>query len=216
MAAPSAGWLIEDSGSTPYKRSLQLLGTFLDEEQRQQVERWGGFAHPDGPRLYWIPVKGSPRCALLDTNTVVSYCVAPRERRGSDKMPGPDVALTHLMWLRHDPEGFRKEANVMSSWPLPEDLTTEGILEHLARGRGSNREGPRLRGPAYRPFRPGRKVTARERTVGLAMARDLRVGLQVEHLRELFERNKVEVTDEMLKKLAGAARDYQRKVNPKG
>ena len=207
MAAPSAGWLIGDSESTPYKRSLELLGTFLDDEQRQHVERWGGFAHPDGARLYWIPIKGSPRCALLDTNTVVSYCVAPRERRGSDKMPGPDIALTHLMWLRHDPEGFRKEANVMESWDLPDDLTTEDVLEQLALGRRNRGEGPRVRGPAYRPFRPATRVTARERTVGLAMARDLRVGLQVKHLRELFERNKVEVTDEMLRKLAAPGSD---------
>lgn len=203
MASPSPGWL-SPAGADPTRRALQLLGTFLEEEQKEQVQRWGGFAHEDRDRIYWIPVNGrSPRCARLDMRVINNYCVAPREKRGvRERMPGPDVALTHLLWIRHDPKGFLKEANLTVSSPIPDDVCGERLFELLARGRSSGEEGPRVRGPAYEPFTPGPVITPAQRERGLAMARDLRVALQVDGLREFFDRNGVDVTDEMLRKLA--------------
>lgn len=192
MASPPAGWLTAP-GPNPTRRALELLGTFLDDEQQEQAQRWGGFAHEDGLRIYWIRIDGgAPRCAQLDRGVVINYCVAPQEKRDGARMPGPDVALTHLMWIRHDPSGFLKEANVIGSWEIPNDVSGERLLELLANEKHSPR--PRVRRP--------QRFSPPPRKVGLMNGRDLGSDLGTEELKEFFTRNNVEVSREMLRKLA--------------
>ena len=92
-----------EAGDTPARRALHLLGGFLDDDQRAEAEAGGGFTSRIGERLYWIPLEGSPRCAVLDEGRIEHLCIAPK--RG-EEMPEGDVALTYLLWLKSDPEGF--------------------------------------------------------------------------------------------------------------
>ncbi|MEA2516364.1 MAG: hypothetical protein QOG16_202 [Actinomycetota bacterium] len=200
MASPSPGWLAAP-GSSPTRRALQLLGTFIDEEQQAQAQRWGGFAHTDGSRVYWIPIDGSaPRCAHLDQGAVINYCVAPREQRAGGRMPGPDVALTHLMWIRHDPEGFLEEANEIRTVPLPDGLDGDALLEVLAGANKANRARP------YRPLRPARTRRLAQSDMGLAKAGDMATRLGADELKEFFARKHIEVSNETLRRLAHRGR----------
>lgn len=120
MATTAAGWLKPGDLSRRgvAHRALQLLGDFLDDEQREQAERFGGFAIPKGGRVFWIPLEGTPWCAFGDDGRVEHYCIAPDEKGG---MPEGDVCLTYLLWIQADPDGFLKEANVLQKkaieWP---------------------------------------------------------------------------------------------------
>lgn len=195
MASSSPGWLAAPGGS-PTRRAFQLLGTFIDEEQQEQVQRWRGFAHADGSRVYWIPIDGSaPRCAHLDQSVVISYCVAPREKRAGGRMPGPDIALTHLMWIRHDPEGFLEEANEIRTVPLPDGLAGDALLEVLAIANKANRARH------YRPRRPARTTHLPQHNTGLVKAGDMAALLGADELMQFFARKHIEVSKETLRKL---------------
>lgn len=195
MAPSPPGWVAAPGGH-PTRRALQLLGTFIDEEQQDQVHRWGGFAHEDGERVYWIPIDGSaPRCAQLDLGVIVSYCVAPREKRDAGRMPGPDIALTHLMWIRHDSKGFLEEANEIGSRPLLDEARGERLFEALA--HGSKKPAPRRRAPREQ------RSPLPQRNVRVARAGDLSTRLKAEDLRDFFARHRVEVNAETLRRLGG-------------
>ena len=120
MAKTSSGWLKPEglSKREAARRALHLLGDFLDDDQRDQAERYGGFALYAQGRVFWIPLEGTPWCAFADDGRVEHYCIAPDKRGG---MPEGDICLTYLLWIQSDPDGFLKEANVLQKktfeWP---------------------------------------------------------------------------------------------------
>ena len=145
MAETASGWLKprDLSKRGVAHRALQLLGDFLDEDQRAQAERHGGFAETSKDRVFWIPLEGTPWCAFADDGRVEHFCIAP-DKRGA--MPEGDVSLTYLLWIRSDPDGFLREANVlrteMIEWPDSEADLVQRLAE-LASPRPVRRPRPR-------------------------------------------------------------------------
>lgn len=132
MDATATGWLKPGDLSRRGvgHRALQLLGDFLDDDQREQAERFGGFAVPSGRLVFWIPLEGMPWCAFGDDGRVERYCIAPDECGG---MPDGDVCLTYLLWIKSDPDGFLREANVLQKktidWPDSEAELARTLAE---------------------------------------------------------------------------------------
>ena len=133
MAETPSGWLkptdLSDVGTA--RRALQLLGNYLDEDQQHQAETYGGFLLLNGGRYFWIPLEGSPWCAFADDGRVQHYCIAPDKTGG---MPGGDVTLTYLLWIKLDADGFLREANPLSTkqivdWPDSEDELVKVLAE---------------------------------------------------------------------------------------
>ncbi|MGH2808242.1 MAG: hypothetical protein ACRDKT_13315 [Actinomycetota bacterium] len=189
MAASASGWLKPDGRSyrAVARRALELLGGFLDDDQREQVERFHGFAIVEGDRAYWIPLEGTPWCAYADDGRVEPYCIAPDERGG---MPEADVSLTYLLWIRFDRAAFHNEANVLATntidWPDRESQLIEALAE-LATPK------------PLPPRRPRRKRSyARVRSD----ERPIATSLSEEQLRALFARHGRVVPDEIVGKLA--------------
>ena len=185
VEAPS-GWLTaEDAGPTPARRAFQLLGGFLDDEQKQTAERAGGFTHRLGDRLFWIPIEGSPRCAVLSEGRIEHLCIAPK--RG-EAMPQGDVALTYLLWLKADPEGFLAEANVLRTETFDTGLEPDEIQALLA--------GPRPRPPVRRR----RHRTPIDRP-GIALGSALASPLGRDDLKALLERHGREMPEATMQRL---------------
>ena len=80
MAEPAPGWLIPGdlSRSAVRERALGLLGGFLSDEQRYEVERFHGYRVEHPGRTFWIPLDGPPRCALPDEGVIEHVCIAPK------------------------------------------------------------------------------------------------------------------------------------------
>lgn len=188
MAETSAGWLIPaEAGETPTRRAFYLLGAFLDDDQKVEAESGGGFSHRVGERLYWIPLEGAPRCAVLDEGRIEHLCIAPRR---DDGMPQGDVALTYLLWLKADPEGFLAEANVLRTEPLDPDLGPAEL-------RGKLAEIPR------RPPRPRRRRKTPLNRPGLARGSSLRDRLDADALKEFLARNGRSLPADVAERLGG-------------
>jgi hypothetical protein len=164
-----------------------LLGDFLDDDQREQVERFHGFAIVESDRAYWIPLEGTPWCAFADDGRVEHYCIAPDESGG---MPEADVSLTYLLWIRFDRAAFHKEANVLRTktieWPDRESLLVEALAELAA------------------PKHPSPPRRARRRTYARISSEKnpAPTCLSEEQLRALFARHGHAVPDDVVKKLA--------------
>lgn len=141
MAETPSGWLkpgdLSEGGRA--RRALRLLGDYLDEDQQQQAQEHGAFLLQLRGHFFWIPLEGTPWCAFADDGRVVRYCIAPDKRAG---MPEGDVALTYLLWIKFDPDGFLREANSLSTktiddWPDSESelvrtlarITRTGVFE---------------------------------------------------------------------------------------
>ena len=149
MGTTSTGWLKPHdlSKRAVARRSLRLLGDALDEDQRAQAERWGGFAVHKGDRVFWIPLDAPPWCAFADDGRVERYCIAPDDRGG---MPEGDIAMTYLLWITTDPDGFVREANVLRTttieWPDSESELHEKLAE-LGGSKGHKPASPRRKAP---------------------------------------------------------------------
>lgn len=182
MAESPTGWVIPDdlSAASVRRRALDLLGGFLTEEQRDEAERFGGYRVEHPGRTFWIPLEGTPSCALLDEGTIQHVCIAPRAR--SD-MPEGDIALTYHLWISTDPDGFLAEANVMRTEPFDERMGSEELLQILA---GTTRPSP---------ARPRRR---RPRPKGRALQRD------DDEVRALFERHGKDLPEGLLARLSGS------------
>lgn len=177
MAATPSGWLKPPdlTKRSAARRALQLLGEFLDDEQRAQAERYGGFAVSVPDRVFWIPLEGPPWCAFADDGRVERYCIAPDERGG---MPHGDVTLTYLLWIKSDPDGFLHEANVLQKknivWPDSDDELVHALAE--------------LTKPA-----PARRAPRRQRR-----RRSFEEPLSEATIREIFHRYGKAVPDEVV------------------
>lgn len=185
MAETSSGWLKPgdlSKGATG-RRALRLLGEYLDEDQQEQAERYGGFLLHDGDRRFWIPLEGSPWCAFAGDGRVHHYCIAPDKRSG---MPEGDVTLTYLLWIKFDPDGFLDEANVLSSEQIEEWPDSEAELVTMLAGMA--------RPPSVRRPRP-RKI----KNVKPLKRDELR--LDAEQVRAIFERHGKPVPSDVLRKL---------------
>ena len=180
MAEPSSGWLIPHdlSPSAVQRRALDLLGGFLTEEQRAEAESYGGYRVEHPGRTFWIPLVGTPRCALLDEGTIRHVCIAPK-RRGD--MPDGDVALTYHLWISTDPDGFLEEANVMRTEAFDERIGSDALLKVLA-------------GPPSRPAPRPRRKRPRRKTQDLHRDHD--------EVRALFERHGKKLPDGLLARLS--------------
>lgn len=174
-----------EAGDTPARRALHLLGGFLDDDQRAEAEAGGGFTYRVDDRLYWIPLEGSPRCAVMDEGRIEHLCIAPK--RG-EEMPEGDVALTYLLWLKSDPEGFLAEANVLRTEPLEEGLGPEELRAQLA-------------GPPKQPARRRRRRRTPIDRPGLATGSSLRQPLDADALQDFLARNGRQLPAELLKRL---------------
>lgn len=186
MAKTPSGWLKPEDLSKrgTARRALQLLAGYLDEDQQEQAERHGGFAISCSERVFWISLHDTPWCAHASDGRVEHLCIAPDERKG---MPEGDVTLTYLLWIKFDPEGFLREANVLSTkqieWPDSE--------AELARTLAS------LTPPAPAARRTPRKVAPRQRrSTGLC--------LDAERIQQIFEAHGRPVSEEVLRKLASS------------
>ena len=187
MAETPPGWLKPDDLSKrgTARRAVQLLGDFLDEDQREQAERYGGFVLHSKDRVFWIPLDDTPWCAFADDGRVEHYCIAPDKRGG---MPEGDVTLTYLLWIKYDCENFLREANVLSTkkiewWPDSEAELVETLAE-------LTRPPPARVRPRPRPHKV-KKVAPRK--PGLC--------LDAEQVRAIFDRHGKEVPEELLRKL---------------
>lgn len=189
MAASSTGWLKPGDLSKRgvVRRALELLGDFLDDDQREQVERFHGFAIIEADRAYWIPLEGTPWCAFGDDGRVEHYCIAPDKRGG---MPEADVSLSYLLWIRYDRAAFHKEANVLATkkiyWPDRDSELVEALAELCSPS------------PTARP-RPRGRVTTKKLTAVATSHTD-------EELRALFARGGRHVPDDIVQKLARRVR----------
>ena len=183
MAETSSGWLKPEDGSREGadRRAIRLLGDFLDEDQRDQAQRFGGFAVEAGGRVFWIPLEGTPWCAFPDDGRVQHLCIAPDERR---RMPDGDVTLTYLLWIKSAPDDFLREANALETTTLEWPDSYAELVRALAKVAA-----PRPAPPA-RP-RPRRKKT--KPTHGIC--------LDPERVRALFERHGKAIDDDLLRKL---------------
>ena len=166
MGTTSSGWLkpADLSARGAARRALDLLGDRLDEDQREQAERFGGFAVDRGDRVFWIPLDSSPWCAYPDDGRVEHYCIAPDERGG---MPEGDVALTYLLWVTSDPEGFVREANVLRSVTIDWPDSDTRLHERLAEISGSqgNERPPRPKSPRVKPRTSSSPTAAQVRAI---------------------------------------------------
>ena len=151
MAQTASGWLIpaDLSKRGVAHRALDLLGQYLDEDEREQVERYGGFAVASEAHVFWVSLHDTPWCAHTSDGRVEHLCIAPDR---ADGMPAGDVTLTYLLWIKFDPAGFLREANVITTkeieWP-DSDAELVKTLSDLARPAPVARRNPR-------------KVTARQ------------------------------------------------------
>ena len=179
MGATTSGWLKPQDVSrrSAARRALQLLGDFLDEEQRKQAEQHGGFAIDRGEYVFWIPLDGTPWCAFADDGRVQHLCIGPDVRGG---MPDGDIALTYLMWIQADAEGFLREANVLRTqtieWP---DRYTQ-LVDELAN----------LTRPLPIPSRRKRREKA-----------PTSPALDEDHVRKVFARHGRTLPEELVEKL---------------
>jgi len=183
VATTPPGWLKPDDLSRrgTHRRALELLAAYLDEDQQEHAERYGGFIVYAATHVFLIPLDGPPWCAHADTGRVDRLCIAPDK---CGRMPDGDVTLTYLLWIKADPEGFLREANVLSTrtieWPDSEtDLVRE--LADLAR-------------PVPPPSRRPKQKRPKKRTTALC--------LDAERIRAIFRNHGKEVPAELLRKLA--------------
>ncbi len=185
MAETSPGWLKPDdlSSRATASRALELLAAYLDDEQQEQVERFGAFLLDVGTHIFLIPLEGSPWCAHPDDGRVDRLCIAP-DRRGG--MPEGDVALTYLLWIKSDPDGFLREANVLSTkkieWP---DFETD-LVRSLAE-------------LAQPPVRHGRRPKPPRKPL---KSRRPQLCLDAEQVKKIFHNHGKEVPADLLRKLA--------------
>jgi hypothetical protein len=182
VAEPAPGWLIPGdlSRSAVRERALGLLGGFLSDEQRHEVERFHGYRVEHPGRTFWIPLDGPPRCALLDEGVIEHVCIAPKKGQG---MPDADIALTYHLWISTDPEGFMSEANVMKTESFDDRLTSDELLRLLA----GPLPAPRARRRRRRPKRASARIPYRD----------------PDELRALFDRHGKVVEEDVLSKLSG-------------
>lgn len=182
MAETSAGWLKPDRGPSgdPARRAIRLLGGYLDDDQRDQAERFGGFAVEAGGRVFWILLRGTPWCAYPDDGRVEHLCIAPDERGG---MPDGDVTLTYLLWIRSDPDGFLREANALTTKTIEWPDSHAELVDVLSR--------------IAAPPAPPRRRPARKRTKPRASA----TRLEPDRVRALFERHGKVIDEDLLRKL---------------
>jgi hypothetical protein len=145
VAETPSGWLKPDdlSDRGRARRALQLLGEYLDEDQQQQAQEHGAFLLVGSDHYFWIPLEGTPWCAFPD-GRFVHYCIAPDKLAG---MPEGDVALTYLLLIKFDRDGFLHEANALSTKTIPEwpDSERELVRTLAAMTRTSIVERPRPR-----------------------------------------------------------------------
>jgi hypothetical protein len=109
-----------ESRRAAHARARLLLGEFLDEEQKAELEVHGRF-HVTGSRgrRYCIRAQGQMgNVDLLASNGEVqaTLCAHPR-----DNLPEGDAWLMQMIELRHDEEHFLRTANVHRG-RLPADL----------------------------------------------------------------------------------------------
>lgn len=187
MAETPSGWLKPDDLSDRGKarRALRLLGDYLDEDQQEQAQEHGAFLLQAGDRFFWIPLEGTPWCAFAEDGRVVHYCIAPDERR---RMPEGDVALTYLLWIKFDPEGFLREANPLSTeaiyeWPDSERELVR-TLAAISRSRVVERPRPR-KVKSVRPRRP----------------KSPELALDADKISAIFDRHGKAIPDHVLRKL---------------
>lgn len=182
MAETASGWLkpgdLSKRGSS--HRALQLLAQYLDEDQQEQVERYGGFAEVTHNRVFWISLCDTPWCADASDGRVEHLCIAPDERKG---MPEGDVTLTYLLWIRFDVDGFMREANVLSTKKIEWPDSEAELVEALA---GCARPAPPT--PKKR-----RKVMRPTRSAGLC--------LDPERVETIFRSHGKDIPDGLLRKL---------------
>ena len=202
MAEAPAGWLRPEAldSRSVARRALDLLGGFLDDDQRAEVEAHQGFRLERPDRVYWIPLTWSPRCAFWDRSVIEHYCIAPSAK---GRMPPADVALTFLLWIQSDPDGFHREANVMRAQPFDPEMTSAELVGLFAFGAGARIR--RARRPSPRspdPYRPTGGLDAQTRALGLARASELTTKLKAEDLRALFARHGHQPNEDVLRKLA--------------
>lgn len=182
MAESTSGWLIPEdlSARAVRERALELLGSFLTDEQKDDATRRGGYRIEHRGRTFWVRLEGSPSYADLDEGVIRHLCVAPK---GRSDLPAADRALTLHLWIDSDPEGFLAEANVMRTEAFDTRIGSDGLLEALA--------GP----PVSLPRRqPKRRMRPRS------------VGSDPQVLRDLFARHGKAVPEGDLVKLAAAMR----------
>jgi hypothetical protein len=105
-------------------RAQTLLEEHLTPGQRQQLAKYRNFDVDVSPRSAWVDSSRWPRrvhtmriCLLqhgvvvyaIDRNAVsVRYCMGPH--RCAPEVPPEDVALAHLLMLRHAPKAWFAEA----------------------------------------------------------------------------------------------------------
>lgn len=187
MAETPSGWLKPDDLSERgrARRALQLLGDYLDEDQQQQAQEHGAFLLLSGTHHFWIPLEGTPWCAFPDDGRLVHYCIAPDKRAG---MPEGDVALTYVLWIKFDPDGFLHEANALSTKTIPEwpDSERELIRTLAAMTRTGVIERPRPR-----------KV----KSVVPRKTKRPELGLDRDKIQAIFERHGKDVPPHVLRKL---------------
>ena len=187
MAETPSGWLRPGdlSKRSAARRALNLLGDFLDEDQQDQAERFGGFLVPSGDRFFWIPLDGTPWCACADDGRVEHLCIAPDKRGG---MPEGDVTLTYLLWIRSDRDDFLREANVLGTkkiddWPDSESELVRVLAEMT-------------RPPEPRRPRPDKVKTVKPRKAGSYLDPD--------QVRAIFDRHGHTVPEELVRKLTSS------------
>ena len=186
MAETPPGWLKPEDLSKrgAARRAVQLLGDFLDEDQREQAERYGGFALHSGDRVFWIPLDGTPWCAFADDGRVEHYCIAPDKRAG---MPEGDVTLTYLLWIKFDRDDFLREANVLTTkkietWPDSEAELVRALAELT-------------RPPAPRRPRPHKVKSVKPRKPALCQ--------DAATVQAIFDKHGKDLPAEVLRKLSG-------------
>ena len=183
MAETPTGWLKPEDLSKrgTARRALELLAGYLDEDQQEQAERYGGFAIAKEDRVFWISLHDTPWCAHASDGRVEHLCIAPDKRNG---MPEGDVTLTYLLWIKFDPEGFLREANVLSTktieWPDSEGELVETLAAFTQ--------------PAPAARRPRQIRKRAPRATGLC--------LDAERVQAIFASHGKELSDELLRKLA--------------
>lgn len=183
MAQSTSGWLIPDdvSARAVRERALDLLGSFLTDEQKDEATRHGGYRIEHRGRTFWVRLEGSPSYADLGEGVIRHLCVAPK---GGSDLPAADRALTLHLWIDSDPDGFLAEANVMRTEPFDTRVGSDALLEALA----------------GRPVSPPRRRPRRRKK-----PRSVR-GTDPQELRDLFARHGKAVPDADLVKLAAAIR----------
>ena len=166
---------VRNSKQSPHDRALQLLRSFLTEEQLNDLDRLKGFRYRRGDRLYWIPLAGPPSCAFLSYQIILRYCIHTVD----ESIPQPDQALTFLTWITSAEERFHSWANVIQSRRFPSYNDEEDLVGDMSGQRPiGTGESP------YSIYRGPPPPTDSQRRLGKVRARELAVGLRADLIRD--------------------------------